>query len=52
VVQGRYDMVCPPATAHELSKKLPDCHLSWTLSGHRPEHETWNLMRVYLEQLA
>ena len=25
IVQGRYDMVCPPKTAYELMKKLPSC---------------------------
>ena len=23
IVQGRYDMVCPPKTAHDLKKQLP-----------------------------
>jgi proline iminopeptidase len=26
IVQGRYDMVCPPKTAYELMKKLPSCN--------------------------
>jgi proline iminopeptidase len=25
IIQGRYDMVCPPKTAYELMKHLPDC---------------------------
>ena len=52
LVQGRYDMVCPPATAYELSKKLPDGHLIWAIGGHKNEHEGWNLMRTILLQLS
>jgi proline iminopeptidase len=28
IVQGRYDMVCPVATAHELAEAWPGCRLS------------------------
>lgn len=52
LVQGRYDMVCPPKTAYELSQKLPNGHIVWTLDGHKPGHETWNLTRAYLDQLV
>jgi proline iminopeptidase len=34
LVQGRYDMVCPPITAYELDQKLPNSHLIWTIGGH------------------
>ena len=34
LIQGRYDMVCPPETAYELSKLLPNATLIWTLAGH------------------
>ena len=34
LVQGRYDMVCPPITAYELDKALPNSQLYWTLAGH------------------
>jgi proline iminopeptidase len=27
IVQGRYDMICPPAMAYELSRKWPRCDL-------------------------
>ena len=27
IVQGRYDMICPPAMAHEVSRKWPRCDL-------------------------
>jgi proline iminopeptidase len=27
IVQGRLDMVCPPVTAHALSRRLPSCEL-------------------------
>jgi len=28
IIQGRYDMVCPPKTAYELKKKLPHSKLT------------------------
>jgi len=34
LVQGRYDAVCPPVTAYELSKQLPNGQLHWTQAGH------------------
>lgn len=52
LVQGRYDMVCPPKTAYELNRLIPDSYLIWTTSGHRTERETWNVMRTILLQLT
>jgi proline iminopeptidase len=34
LIQGRYDAVCPPITAYELHKKMPNSQLIWTLAGH------------------
>jgi proline iminopeptidase len=35
IVQGRYDMICPPATAYELSRKWPRCDLRiMSYAGH------------------
>lgn len=34
LVQGRYDMVCPPKTAYEMNKLLPNCKLIFTTAGH------------------
>lgn len=47
-VQGRYDMVCPPVTAHELAASIPNSELYWTVAGHVTEHETWNLFKSLL----
>jgi len=52
LVQGRYDCVCPPQTAYELHRALPNGHLAWATSGHRSEHEVWNLLRSTLAQLT
>ncbi len=53
LVQGRYDMVCPPAAAYKLSKKLPNAHLIWTIGGHKSsERETQSVCRTILLQLA
>jgi len=52
LVQGRYDMVCPPKTAYELSKLLPHGELIWAIGGHMFEHEGWNIIKLLLMQLT
>lgn len=52
LVQGRYDFVCPPATAYELHRKLPKSELIWTVSGHKNEREGWNVERAILLDLT
>jgi proline iminopeptidase len=38
IIQGRYDMVCPPRTAWELHKGLPKSRLIWIPgAGHTPQ---------------
>jgi proline iminopeptidase len=34
IVQGRYDLVCPPASAFALAQAVPHAHLTFTLAGH------------------
>jgi proline iminopeptidase len=34
IVQGRYDLVCPPASAYALAQAVPHAHLTFTLAGH------------------
>jgi proline iminopeptidase len=34
VVQGRYDVVCPPVSAADLKLALPSTDLRYTLAGH------------------
>lgn len=51
IVQGRYDMDCPPITAYTLEKKLPDSKIIWTLANHRGgERETYTAVRTILLQ--
>lgn len=52
LVQGRYDMVCPPLTAYELQKQLPNSELIWTINGHRPDHEAVTVMKTILLNLT
>jgi proline iminopeptidase len=53
LVQGRYDMDCPPATAFELDKKLPDSKLLLAVANHRgSERETHSVMRTILLQFS
>jgi proline iminopeptidase len=33
-VQGRYDVVCPAISAHDLKKGLPEAELVYTITGH------------------
>lgn len=52
LVQGRYDMVCPPVTAYELNKLLPNSKLIWSVSGHMISRESWALIKLLQEQIA
>lgn len=53
LVQGRYDMVCPPSTAYELHQKLPNSHLIWTVGNHRTgERETSSVIKTILLQFG
>ncbi|MDZ7786244.1 MAG: alpha/beta fold hydrolase [Candidatus Saccharibacteria bacterium] len=52
IVQGRYDMICPPKNAFALHENLPGAELITALSGHRNEHENVQLIRQALRQLT
>jgi proline iminopeptidase len=53
LVQGRYDMVCPPVIAHELNKKLPKSQFITTIAGHRGiERESSSVIRSILLQFG
>ncbi len=52
LIQGRYDMVCPPSTAFALHNELPNSQLYTTLSGHITEHEDIQLTRQALASLT
>lgn len=52
LVQGRYDMVCPPITAYELNKKLPNSELIWTMAGHGNDRPNYDVIRTLLLQLT
>lgn len=52
IVQGRYDFVCPPKTAFALSQAAPHVELTWTIAGHRNEHENLTVKRVLFSGLA
>lgn len=49
LVQGRYDAVCAPVTAWELSRLLPDGQLFWTTAGHSGnDRANWDMMKALL----
>lgn len=52
LVQGRYDMVCPPATAYELHAKLPNSQLIWTTAGHGNDRPNYDVVRSILLQMT
>jgi len=53
LIQGRYDMVCPPETAYELHQKLPQSHLIWTTAGHRSaDRSTTDVIKTILLQFS
>lgn len=33
-MQGRYDVVCPAVSAHDLKQAFPEASLHMTLTGH------------------
>jgi pimeloyl-ACP methyl ester carboxylesterase len=51
IVQGRFDMVCPPDFAYKISRKLTDCRLIMTISNHKFTHENTGLFRAILDSL-
>lgn len=52
LVQGRYDMVCPPVTAYELSKQLRNSHLIWAMAGHGSDRSNYDVIRSLLLQIT
>lgn len=52
IVQGRYDFACPPATAYELAKKMPNAELIMTQAGHANDRSNYEVMRSLLLQLS
>lgn len=52
LVQGRYDMVCPPITAYKLHQKLPNSHLIWTINGHKAEHEAATILKLLVQEFS
>lgn len=52
LVQGRYDMVCPPVTAYKLHQKLPQSQLLWTMAGHTSDRSNFDTIRTLLLQIG
>jgi proline iminopeptidase len=46
LVQGRYDVVCPPKTAYELHSRTPNSTLIWTMAGHGNDRSNYDVMRT------
>ncbi len=46
IVQGRYDMACPPITAYTLHKAVPHSKLYMTLASHGNDPETSTALNV------
>jgi proline iminopeptidase len=53
IVQGRYDLVCPPAAAVALAHAAPHAHLTFVHSGHaQSEPATGAGLKVAAVRLA
>jgi proline iminopeptidase len=52
IIQGRYDMVCPPESAERLHRVLPNSQLVYTINGHLKQHEAKNIQRIFIKQLS
>jgi len=50
IVQGRYDLICPPQTAFELDQLLPNSQLVWTINGHLRQHEASTVQRLLINK--
>jgi proline iminopeptidase len=46
IVQGRYDMVCPPNTAYEVHENIKGSKLYMTLSSHSVDSETNTALKI------
>lgn len=50
LVQGRYDMLCPPITAFKLHRQIKHSRLLWTMAGHGNDRSTFDVLRtLYLQ---
>lgn len=47
IVQGRYDIVCPPVSAWELHQAFPESHLEMVIAGHSASEP--EIQRVLVE---
>ena len=43
LIQGRYDMVCPPISAWKLHKKLTNSKLTFTMAGHGNDRSNYDV---------
>jgi proline iminopeptidase len=46
LVQGRYDVVCPPKIAYELHAKILNSTLIWTMAGHGNDRSNYDVIRT------
>ena len=52
IIQGRYDMICPPFTALDLHNELPNSTLHWTIAGHSGrDRANWQTNKALLSSL-
>lgn len=52
LIQGRYDMVCPPWAAWELHNTLSNSQLIWTVAGHGNDRANYDVNRTILLQIT
>jgi proline iminopeptidase len=53
IIQGRYDMICPPITAWELYKKWPKSEIKMVMGGHHNTSSAlWKKFVEYTDEFA
>lgn len=53
IVQGRYDVICPPLYAHRLKQKLPQAKMIYVKSGHSgSDRETKKKLIEEMEKIS
>ncbi|HUD10240.1 MAG TPA: alpha/beta fold hydrolase [Candidatus Saccharimonadales bacterium] len=49
IVQGRFDLICPPSTAYELNNRISGSTLLWTMAGHHGnDRSNYDVVRTIL----
>lgn len=51
IIQGRYDMCCPPITAYKIHKLVKNSKLFMTLASHSNDPETRSVNQTLIQTI-